>query len=266
MLISLNIRLREYPLRRITNYTAPLDATWKIPGICYQTWVDDKFGKSHASEIRKFRNLNPDISWLLFDENKLNDYMLKFWGQHPIYQVFIKSKFGPMRADIFRYCILFDRGGYYFDISKGCESPIRMMHDKNCEALISFENNSHSNTLEVETSALLDHPHNLIIQWGFGFAKGHIFLEEVIRSIVDRYRDYEGTIFQNPKEAILELTGPRAFTAAVQSKINTSNLQFVTQAGIDFHGRGIYALRGSFVRYFTEEHYTESSNSSLFYD
>ena len=54
-------------------------------------------------------------------------------------QVYQMSKFGQMRVDIFRYCILFERGGYYFDISKAYSESLDNLSNPNTEAVISYE-------------------------------------------------------------------------------------------------------------------------------
>lgn len=263
LLISARIRLGEFPRRKIQDSYAVKSEEWKIPNTCYQTWVNHKFGKSHLAEIKNFRKINQDISFLLFDDEKLNQYMLTSWGLHPIYRIFLDSKFGPMRADIFRYCILYERGGYYFDISKGCDIPIRRMHNSNTEVFISFENNFHGWQTTELVRERLEFPQNLIIQWGFGFIKGHPILKNMIDSIVKNEDDFRGRIFEVPKEAILEYTGPHGFTRAVHNSIHSLSGDTLSQAGIDFFGNGNYALKGSYVRYFTQAHYTEFLNSKI---
>ena len=51
--------------------------------------------------------------------------MQKEFGRHPIYEVFQNAQFGPMKSDIWRYCILYRRGGVYCDIGKSMPVPIR---------------------------------------------------------------------------------------------------------------------------------------------
>ena len=53
----------------------------------------------------------------------MEDYMKNNWKNNSIYEVFKNSLVGPLKTDIFRYCILYERGGYYFDISRGCKIP-----------------------------------------------------------------------------------------------------------------------------------------------
>lgn len=261
--ISARIRLKELPRRTLRDSYAVETSDWKIPNICYQTWVNRKFGRSHFAEIKKFREINSDISFVLFDERMLNRYMRDYWGHHRIYQIFLDSKFGPMRADIFRYCILFEKGGYYFDISKGCDFSLRRLHDSQAEAVISFENNSHGYELSDSVKERLDYPDNLVIQWGFGFAKGHPILRAIIDSIVENEAGFRGKTFAIPKEAILEYTGPRSFTRVVHETIRSLSSVTLTQVGVDFSGHGSYALKGSYVRYFTKKHYTEFSDSVI---
>lgn len=263
ILISFRIRINEFPRRTLRDSYATQTNDWKIPNICYQTWVNHKFGRSHFAEIKNFRERNSDISFLLFTDEMLNSYMRDSWGHHPIYQIFRDSKFGPMRADIFRYCILFEKGGYYFDISKGCDISLRGMHNSQTEAIISFENNYHGWEISENTKRRLDVPENLVIQWGFGFVKGHPILRRMIDSIVENEANFREKTFAVPKEAILEYTGPRSFTRVVHESVRTLSNETLTQAGVDFFGHGRYALKGSYVRYFTKQHYTEFSDSVI---
>lgn len=261
---SLRIKKNEFPLIELIDATTKSLNDWTIPAVCYQTWVDNKFGKTHYKEIANFRALNSDLAWVLFDDEKMNSYMQRAWSGNEIFEVYARSKFGPMRADIFRYCLLYDQGGYYFDIGKGCNKSIRSFHDRSSSGLISFENNICITPPTLPNHNLLSHPTSLIIQWGFGFAPRHPFLKEAIRLIEINWHHFKEKSFPNPKEAILSLTGPGLFTQAVRNSMTKELSDSLTQSGVDFQGFGISSLPGSYVRYFSREHYTESQNSSLF--
>jgi mannosyltransferase OCH1-like enzyme len=250
------INKQEYPLKTVSDRTAIQNHEFAIPPICYQTWETNQFGRTHAGEIEKFRNLNPGVSWVLFDASKLDEYMRINWKEHSIYDIYARSKFGAMRADIFRYCILFERGGYYFDISKGCNTPLQHLHSSNSEALITFEKNYRIELFDSGSNYGLLYPKNLVAQWGFGFVKEHPFLRGVINRIVETSTEYEGRRFKDPKAAIWELTGPQAFTSAIQCSATSKLFGLVEQAGIDFNGQGVFNLPGSYVRYFTKRSYT----------
>ncbi len=262
-ILSAKIRLSEYPLTLLDDRLVTDDNSWAIPNVCYQTWIDRSFGKTHFNEIQEFRNLNQDISWILFDEIAMNDYMQSNWGEHPIYDIFLASNFGPMKADIFRYCIVFDRGGYYFDVSKSCKNPLRSMHGQFDEAFISFEKNICIIVPDKVSADKLDFPLNLIIQWGFGFSPKHPFLLRVIENICERAFLFRNVVFQSPKDAILSFTGPGMFTETFRNFAKHNDLSLVAQCDVDFMGTGVYALNGSYVRNIGRKHYTEFESQMI---
>jgi len=262
-ILSTKIRWSEYPLTLLEDSLVTDDDTWAIPNVCYQTWIDRYFGKSHFSEIKDFRSLNQDVSWILFDETAMNDYMKSNWGGHAIYNIFSASNFGPMKADIFRYCIIFDRGGYYFDVSKSCKIPLRSMHGKFDQAFISFEKNVCITLPDKEAANKLDFPLNLVIQWGFGFTAKHPLLLGVIESICENAFLFRNVRFQSPKDAILAFTGPGMFTESVRNFAKQNDLSLVAQCDTDFMGSGVYALNGSYVRNIGRKHYTEFDNQII---
>ena len=50
--------------------------------VIYQTWIDNKFGKTHAKIIFKsFRELNKNLSFRIYSNQMMEDYMEKNWGQ-----------------------------------------------------------------------------------------------------------------------------------------------------------------------------------------
>ena len=131
----------EYPLVELNDRINISSSNQKIPTNVYQTWENNLFGKTHARYINKFRDLNPELSFYLYDKDKRDNYMSKNWKNHTISQIYFNSILGPMKADIFRYCILYELGGYYFDIGKGCKIPLNLLHKSNHEAIITYEDN-----------------------------------------------------------------------------------------------------------------------------
>jgi mannosyltransferase OCH1-like enzyme len=187
--------------------------------------------------------------------------MMQHWSESPISDIYFQSRFGAMRADIFRYCILFDKGGYYFDIGKGLSSQITSLHDASSSALISFEKNPVPSDWPDSN---LKFSRNLVLQWGFGFEKKHKILDMQIKRIIQNYPKYLSKKFANPKLAILELTGPLAFTQSVRDFLESSSSIDLTQAGIDFNNTGIFALPGAGSRLLQFPSYGQAVNQSLF--
>ena len=260
------LMIGEKPMQTLSDRKATTQTHLQnIPPVVYQTWEVDYFGKTHFAEIEKFRDLNPDLSFELFAKEKLEAYMEEVWGNHPIYPIFQKSKFGPMFADIFRYCILLERGGFYFDISKGCSVSVSSLCAANSTGLISYEAHDCVVIPNMKAIERMAHPEKYILQWGMGFAKGHPILQKLIENICEYYPYFKGKSFAIPKNAILSLTGPGMFTKTIREFFNEAADEKLTQAGIDFNGSGLYSLKGSWVRYATVPAYT-TANSTIIVD
>ena len=63
-------KLTEYPLIELNDQIRENNPNFNIPSVVYQTWETNLFGKTHFKEIIKFRNINQDLSFILFDKKK----------------------------------------------------------------------------------------------------------------------------------------------------------------------------------------------------
>lgn len=239
----------NYPTRELKNHDGAQKMLGEIPAVVYQTWVSKKLPRRMYKSVTEFVRMNPDIAFYLFDDWDMDSYMATIWGDREIYKVFRDAQFGPMKADIFRYCILYERGGFYFDISKGLSRPIREFVDENSFELITAEGNRHDFDSPPELKKRLLEPERLFVQWGFGFSPRHRLLDMQIRSIEERQGQFRDTVFEFPKLAILQLTGPHAFTKTVWEYLLEDKSRELNQKGIDFEGAGVFSLKGSGGRY-----------------
>ena len=203
----------DLQLRRI-----PEDASYKIPKVCYQTWVTkniEELAPYTREVVLRNRAINPDIRFELFDDTDVDTFIKKeFSGD--IYDAFntINPRFGAARADFFRYCILFKQGGLYLDIKSEFKSP------KVFGTLILPEDDA---VMDVRRGDLEVYRK----QWGYGvheqwflaFKPQHPYLERIImrmtRSILNRIVPPA----PDPKKMILRITGPDALAAAVHDAV-----------------------------------------------
>ena len=255
--------MTEYPLRAVQDRQRTIVREQLIPTALYQTWESNQFGKTHAREIEKFRDLNPEISFKIFTNEKTDQYMKESWSSHPIYQLYLRAVYGPMRADIFRYCIIYERGGYYFDIAKGCNFPLTKLHALGDSGLIAYEPVDCLIYPDVDIIRLLQHPEKYLLQWGFGFSKEHPVLKQVIDNICKHSEFFENLVFDIPKNAILMLTGPGMFTRSFREVIAREPGINVRQAGINFNGFGVFSMPKSETRYLKIPAYQHARNGRI---
>ncbi len=216
-----------------------------IPRVVYQTAESRLVHPSHAKSIAEFRGLNPDLAFQMFDAEERDDYMRSSWGTHPIADIYERAVFGQMKADIFRYCIVSERGGYYFDFNKGCSAPLTSLHTENATGLVSYESNPELLFPDHMAAERIANPFNLVLQWGFGFTAHHPFLTMLINRIVEIEPYFRDQAFDNPKMALLTMSAPGVFTDVFRRFVGTNGLGGIEEAGVDFNGHGIFRLRGS---------------------
>ena len=262
--IKYNIRrISEYPLVTLDDQKASRPPNQKITPIVYQTWVDNKFGKTHARSLLNFRNINKNLSFKIFTNSMMEDYMQQKWGHKKIYTIFKNALIGPLKTDIFRYCILYDRGGYYFDISRACKIPLTKLHNKNSKFIITYEDTNCFIPPNNKNVFLLKRPFSHILQWGLAFEEKNKFLDLLIKEISKSYPLYKNKIFENPKLAILNFTGPGMYTKVMRDYLSKCKKNDYKELDTKFNGNGIFKLNGSQVRYHIEPSYTYLKNKKI---
>jgi mannosyltransferase OCH1-like enzyme len=236
----------------------------EIPHTVYQTWENNLFGKTHAKFLNDFRSLNPEFGFRLFTSSDCDKWMEDNFAHHPILTVYRKAKFGPMKADIWRYCILYKQGGVYCDISKMISCPLNRFVTNSTAAVISYELNTIPKSMRwTHTPPRISHPRNVILNWCFAFSRGHPFLGRCIENIVKAYPNFKGQRFEFAKDAVLRFTGPEMLTISIhQSLLDDPEIGF-EQAGIDFGGYGIPEIPKSWTRYLTIASYRDARNSII---
>jgi mannosyltransferase OCH1-like enzyme len=255
---------KEKPLVDIGDRLVDVQTPNAIPNHLYQTWEDKQFGKTHAREIRKFRDLNPEISFHLFDQGQRDRYMQEQWGDHEIHAIYKTCLFGQGLADIFRFCIICERGGYYFDISKGCSVPLTSLHSPDSTALLTNETNSLNVIPDFDSFTRFAHPGHYFVNWGFGFTAHHPILRRQIENICRYYPYFKGKTFPVPKDGLLQLTGTGMWAKSIREVVKeTPDVDF-TQAGFDFNGHGIFELEGAHFRYVSRPAYSEMRDMVVF--
>ena len=262
--IKYNIRrISEYPLLTLDDQKALRPPNQKITPIVYQTWVDNKFGKTHKRSLLNFRNINKNLSFKIFTNPMMEEYMLQKWGNKNIYTIFKNALIGPLKTDIFRYCILYDRGGYYFDISRACKIPLTKLHNKTSKFIITYEDTNCFIPPNNKNVFLLKRPFSHILQWGLAFEKKNKFLDLLIKEISKSYPFYKNKVFENPKLAVLNFTGPGMYTKVMRDYLSKCNKNDYKELDIKFNGNGIFKLNGSQVRYHKEPSYTYLKNKKI---
>jgi mannosyltransferase OCH1-like enzyme len=257
--------LGAFPFKILKNQKPRLKSKKiKIPKVIYQTWMSNKIPKNFYYSIMEFRKANSDFKFILKTDEDIDEYMFKNWRNKPIYKIYKKFNLGALKADIWRYCMLYDNGGFYFDLKSGFSGSLTKIVNRDTKLFVTNEENRH--TTDIKKNFYLKYPKNFFAQWAFGCTKKSVFLKNLINfipenynMIIERYRSENKKKFKkiNTKDFILNCTGPNIFSKILRKYILEVKNKNIQQAGIDFYGRGIYLLKFSRMRFLQNRHYTK---------
>ena len=267
LLVKLYLKIFEEPKLEIKNCDEKPRAinNSEIPLICYQTWEEKKFYKSHAIGLNKFRKVNPEIKFEIYDANDRDDFMRKEWGKHNIYKIYLNANFKVMQADIFRYCILYSYGGFYCDISIAPKEKLISFLEKEIDCGFMVGEWDPKILINSIAEPLLSRGvHPSYIYNGFIVSrKSSIFMEDLILKIEERYKSYINVEKEDPRSEIIMNTGPGLVTELFSKNIHKyENVKLFPVK----YSRNECTVEGSNLRHYTFKSYMDRKNEKLFLD
>jgi mannosyltransferase OCH1-like enzyme len=162
-----------------------LKATYNciMPCDIYQTWYTKDLPQKMRERVELLKSQNPKFNHYLFDDNDCRNFIQEHFAQDVLdaYNCLVP---GAFKADLWRYCVLFIKGGIYMDIKLTCVNGFKLIE------------------LTETNHFVLDRPQNSIYNALMASQKGNIFLYKAIRQIVDNVKNrYYG-------KGCLSVTGP----------------------------------------------------------
>ena len=146
------------------------------------------------------RNSN-DFNYYFYNNQMCDEFMKKNFDDKTN-QAYNKLPMGVMKADLWRYCVIYKYGGIYADADTICKINPQI-----------FLNNSYL-TVAPEPG------YNYFCQWTFAAPAGSPILKSIIDLSVDRILNTE----IKGEHIIHYLTGPECFTDGIIKYLNENNL------------------------------------------
>ena len=105
-----------------------------IPKIIHQLWKTDQIPRRWVKAVRSVRRCHPGWEYRLWTDEKMEVHVR---DHHPeIYETYMGFDLNIMRADIFRYILMYDFGGMYCDLDY---EFVRPFDYENEELVLSLE-------------------------------------------------------------------------------------------------------------------------------
>lgn len=190
-----------------------VDSGNHIPKIIYQTYSSwDSMKPEWIENIDRICKLNPEWKYQFFDDREVEEFIFFEYGEEILKQYLaISPELGPARADLFRYLLLYKKGGVYLDIKTTLTKSLDIVLHPDDVFILSHWSNQLYQPKEL---AYLNYQEN--IQWAILSAAGHPFLRQVLHYVLGNLQVYNPWLHGVGKRAVLRITGPYAYTCAIE--------------------------------------------------
>ena len=106
-----------------------------IPTNIFQTWRSKILPPLMTLSILKIKKLNPKFNYFLFDDNDCREFIRTHF-RPDVLDAYDRLIPGAYKADLWRYCILFIKGGIYLDIKYTPLNDFRFINLTESEHLV----------------------------------------------------------------------------------------------------------------------------------
>jgi mannosyltransferase OCH1-like enzyme len=192
----------------------------KIPKLIHQTYPSKDIPECLQSNIEHVKSTNPDWKYKLYSDEDIKFFIEKEYGLG-ILKIFnrISLEYGAARADLFRYLLMYKLGGVYLDIKSSVSRPFsEVIKHEDCY-FISQWGGSESDP--YREWGIHDELKNItggeFQQWYIISSPGHPFLYAVIQTVIYNINKYCYLTTGFGRLGVLRLTGPIAYTKAIDS-------------------------------------------------
>ncbi len=214
---------------------------------------------------RWIQRLNPHWRYQLFDQGKIENFLLAQFPQIKKYYDLISDDYLAAKSDLFRYILLYHSGGVYLDLKSGMTKPLDETLDLDSGFILSHWTEWHS---DPKYKAWGLHPHikNLpegeFQQWHIICSPGHPYLRAVIVTVITRLIIYMKNRHGAGSKGILQVTGPIPYTQAIQriQKLHKHKLVPARELlGLEYNNLGNMDHR----KLFPGRHYSQCDTSLI---
>jgi mannosyltransferase OCH1-like enzyme len=234
-----------------------------IPRIIHQTAPSlDCLTPEIEESIRRIKNTNKHWEYCFYDDSEMENVIGDCYGSDilSIYRK-INREYGAARADLFRYLIIYAKGGVYLDIKSAATRPLDQVILSSDRFILSKwhhqEDGNHNRWgMHQELSIVQGGEYQ---QWHIIGVSGHPFLKNVIQKVTNNIQNYNVLRNGIGRFAVLRTTGPIAYTLGIES-IKHSHPFRETNIRSDFGF--VYSVydelgSGSSHGYFVPKHYSQ---------
>jgi len=193
---------------------------FEIPKHIYQTFETwENIPETFKKRIKITRTINKNYEYHFYDNKNCEKYILETYGKD-IFDIYnsISKDYNAARADLFRYLIIYDKGGIYFDIKSYPVKPLDQIITPTDKLLLSswfykyWEQYLHTGYGEFQNWFVIAKPR-------------HTYIKNVIKLIINKILHSNKNQYRE-KKGVLWLTGPITYTQGMISLLKSKEYTF----------------------------------------
>lgn len=189
-----------------------------IPHLIHMTARSKVLPEDVRNNLRHIQAHNPEWEIAIYDDQDIESFIVQQFGTHvlAIYRM-INTRYGAARADLFRYLCLYRLGGLYLDLKSTTTMPLgQWMTSSDRFILSNWDNGPQGKYPDWGLSEDLKHlPHGEYQQWFIAASAGHPYLRAVCERVLRNIVSYRAVPARFGREGVLQVTGPIAYTLAI---------------------------------------------------
>ena len=210
-----------------------------IPKIIYQTFKTKSLPFLTRWHIHNFKKKNPDYGYEFYDDELIERFFAEEFDER-VLNAYRQLNIGAAKADMFRYAVLFKKGGVYLDIDSGAKGRLSDFIKPDDQAIISREGNP-----------------DVYVQWALIYEANHPFLKRTLDLILENIATNK---FPHDVHA---MTGPTVYTRAINECLMEDSAIPYRVLGVDYEGHLKFKYKlGKFFLYNKSSHWKKMQVST----
>ena len=181
-----------------------------------------------AENYRNLTDLNPGWTHTIFTNDMQEEFMkLNFEGEIFKAYLSVDSRFGSARNDLFKYCLIYLKGGIWLDAKSTCTRSFSEILRPDDRFLLSYwPNLSTGPANELFWADRCKIPCPEFVNWVIISEPKHVFLQHVIERVVSNIQTYNPIKHGIAEQAVLGTTGPLVYTNSIFKIMESSSYRF----------------------------------------
>ncbi len=245
----------------------------KIPKKIYRTFYDlDEAEKNYKKAFEITKSKNPELEQIVYDDVMVENFIKNNYSER-IYNAYksINPKYGPARADFFRYLIIYYYGGIYLDVKSALVKNIDQELKEN-KLLTSKGRHPEFNFFPFGMTSQFFNKYNWSTfsgtkygefnNWHIIAPAGNEILGKTIQHIVTNieYAKKHKNFYKQGEYSVLALTGPIIYSRVILKYANKDNIKFYEN---NLNGKVKYSAISNHKNITKRKHYSKITDKKI---